>query len=416
MTLITLLIFAIILTVVVFIHEMGHFLAARYFGVLVEEFGIGMPPRLAGLQWYRGVRHVLRGHKKPPSHTDTVFSFNWLPLGGFVRLYGDGAGGEGGHIDPTLRHRALGSASVWGRFVIMIAGVVMNVLLAVVIYYGLLVTHGYQSDRLPLILDATFPFGKMITTIGTMQVAPGSPAEAAGIPTQALFLRVRQATCPDGIICKKEDIAWDTISEPNDLIEHVQSHGARPIELELQSNFLNPETHRVFVTPRYDEKLKRHIIGVSLFRFVTLDYSTSLSDKLFAGPMHAWNLLQYNYLTQKHIFGRALQERNARIAGEAMGGPVAIASVVHDTIQKSGTDTIRNLLSLTALISLSLAFMNILPFPALDGGRIMLLIPEAITGKKIHHKVENYINIAGFALLIVLSIAVTFQDIFRLIR
>jgi len=402
--------------VVVFIHELGHFLAARKNGVLVEEFGIGMPPRAVGVQKVDGKWHILRGTQVAVDPSKTIYSFNWLPLGGFVRLYGDGAGGEGGDVNPKFKSLALGSASVWGRLVIMIAGVVMNILLAIVIYYALLGTRGFISDRLPLLDDVSFRFGKQIESVGAVAIRSGSPAAKAGIPAESLIRGIRPAVlCPVGTVCN-EEIEWQQISKTTDLIDLVKRNDGKPIEIELQKNMLNPELMRVVVIPEFDKKENRAMIGVQLMKYVSFDYSRTLTDRILSGPMHAYNLMSYNLQIQRVIFTASIKARDPRIAGEAMGGPVAIARVVGDTVNRSGSDTIRNLLSLTALISLSLAFMNILPIPALDGGRVALLIPEMITGRKINKKFESYINIGGFVFLIALSIVITFKDVLNLFR
>ncbi len=208
--------------------------------------------------------------------------------------------------------------------------------------------------------------------------------------------------------------SWQEVTNTDTLINFVKANRNLPVELELRKSYLNPETYTTVVTPKYDEKLQRAIIGVQLVKFVSIDYSQSLGEKIFAGVLHAYNLTDYNIRTQSHIFGEAIKQKDASIATDAMGGPVAIGGIVNDTIKESGSLVIRNLVNLMALISLSLAFMNILPIPALDGGRIFLLIPEMITGRKVPHKIENYINIAGFIVLIGLSILVTIKDVIRL--
>jgi len=401
--------------VVVFIHELGHFLVARKNGVLVEEFGIGMPPRAIGVQRVHSKWHLIKSGQPPVDPTKTIYSLNWLPLGGFVKLYGDGSGGEGGEVNPQYQSLALGSAPVWGRLAIMVAGVFMNVLLAIVIYYTLLVTRGFVSDRLPLLDDVSFRFGKQVDSVGVVSIRAGSPAEKAGIPAESLIHNIRPVTvCPIKTICKES--AWQKISKTTDLIDMVMKNGGKPVEIELQKNVLNPELMRITVTPEYNAQEKRAMIGVQLMKYVSFDYSKTITDKLFSGPMHAYNLMSYNLQIQRIIFAASIKAGDPRIAGEAMGGPVAIARVVGDTVNRSGSDMVRNLLSLTALISLSLAFMNILPIPALDGGRVLLLIPEMLTGRKINKKFESYINIGGFVFLIALSVIITFKDVWNLFR
>ncbi|MFO0703527.1 MAG: M50 family metallopeptidase [Patescibacteria group bacterium] len=401
MIILTVVVFLFILGFIVFLHELGHFLVARKSGVLVEEFGIGMPPRAVGFQKIDNKWRVLWGNKSPEDIRYTVYSLNWLPLGGFVKLYGDGAGGEGGEVLPQLADKAFENKNVWARAAIMVAGVVMNILLAAAIFYFLLGKNGFVSDRVPLIGSPNLPFGKTETSVAAINVLKESPADKAGIKKEDIILRVRTVGSTE----------WKVVTKPNDLIDEVKKNDGKKVEVELK-NYSSGAMRNVVVTPKYDKKEKRAMIGVSLANLVRFRYETPF-EKALSGFMHSYNLTTYNLQLLGSLFSYAIESKQPQIVGDAVSGPVAIGSVVGDTLKKSGDKVIDNLLNLAALISLSLAFMNILPIPALDGGRLFLLLPEMIIRKRVPKTVEKYINIVGFFVLIGLSIAITIKDIIR---
>lgn len=395
----------VLLGVIIFVHELGHYIAARASGVLVEEFGIGMPPRMIGIQRIEGIWRVLRG---PRAHRDvehTVYSLNALPIGGFVRLYGDGAGGEGGSVEDRLAHRSFDNARASRRLIIMGAGVLMNILLAVVIYYLLIVRNGLVSERLPLIGDPTFAFGRVERSIGVASIIPDSPAQSAGVRAEDIILEVRP-------VSDQEQGPWIPMRSPGDLIEIVKAHEGRPVQVHVR-DFTSGVERILTVSPRYNAKEKRPMIGVGLMDFVTLRYDRGVEPYL-AGWLHAWNITSYNFQTLGTMVSYAVQERKPQVIGEAVTGPVGIGRIIDKILKGSGSRTLENLLNLSAVISLSLAFVNILPFPALDGGRIMMLIPEIITGRKVNKKFEQYVNIIGFTCLIGLSILITIKDVIHL--
>jgi len=393
----------IILGIIVLVHEFGHFAVARKAGVLVEEFGLGMPPRLFGIQKIGEKWNVVKGPKASRHIEHTLYSINTLPIGGFVRLYGDGAGGEGGEVDERLASRAFDNASVWWRAAIMVAGVAMNIFLAVLIYYILLSKNGFVSDRLPLIGNPTFAFGSTERSIGISNIVEGSPAEKAGLKAEDIVLEVRPHS---------EKSEWIPMRKPNDLIAIVKANNGVSVDVHVK-DFTSSVERVVTVKPEYNKAEKRAMIGAGLMDFVTIKYDQGLEPYL-AGWMHSWNITSYNFQALGTMVSYAIVEKKPEIIGETVTGPIGIGRVIDKILKGSGDKTMDNLLNLMAIISLSLAVVNILPLPALDGGRLLLLAPEMITGKRINKKFEQYVNVAGFIFLIGLSILITIKDVIHL--
>jgi regulator of sigma E protease len=402
----TTLVFLLILGIIVFVHELGHFLVARKNGVLVEEFGIGIPPRLIGIQKDGDKLRILWGNAKPQNIENTIYSFNWLPIGGFVKLYGDGAGGEGSHIDPKLQNKAFENKGVWARASVMVAGVLMNFIFASAIFYFLLWQNGFVSDRFPLIGHPHIPFGQKVQSVVAIAVTEDSPAKEAGLAREDILLRIKSG---DESTSSQDESDWLDINQPSDLVNFITTNGEKPVMLEVKK-LSNGQTRNVVVTPRFDPSEKRPLIGVNLASLVQVSYS-SMTDRIFAGFLHSYNLTAYNLQLLGVMFFHAIETKQPQLFGEAVSGPVAIGALVGETISRSGDKVFYNLLNLSAIISLSLAFMNILPIPALDGGRIALLIPEMLFRRKIPKPIEKYINYFGFFILIALSFAITIKDI-----
>ncbi len=155
------------------------------------------------------------------------------------------------------------------------------------------------------------------------------------------------------------------------------------------------------------------MIGAGLMDFVTIKYDKGIEPYL-AGWMHSWNITSYNFQALGTMVSYAVVEKKPEIIAETVTGPVGIGRVIDKILKGSGERTLDNLLNLTAIISLSLAVVNILPLPALDGGRLLLLLPEIITGRRVNKKFEQYVNVAGFIFLIGLSILITIKDVIHL--
>lgn len=363
-------IFIIILSVLVMIHEFGHFFMAKRAGIEVEEFGFGLPPRI----WGKKVR-------------GTIYSINWLPFGGFVRLKGE---------DPTDKKKN-DADSFWvksplQRTSVIVAGVVMNFLLAVVIFYFALAMLGFKVN-LPLLIDHDFKFVNEGRQVWITGVVDGSPAMQAGIAVGDSIVKVDSAE----------------ISSLKALEDVVRSSEGKELTLTIENSATN-ELRTVRATPKYSETLGAPAIGVGLGELASLNYTTPV-QKIFSGFIHSYNTLDYSLRVFGQLIATSVRERDLTAVKEGVSGPVGIAAVTGQAVALGPS----SVLQLAALLSLNLAFLNILPIPALDGGRFFFLVVEVITRRRTHPVLEKWVHTVGFAFLIGLIILITYNDILRIV-
>ncbi|TSC64512.1 MAG: Uncharacterized protein G01um101493_108 [Microgenomates group bacterium Gr01-1014_93] len=374
----TVIIFIITLLILVVIHELGHFLMAKKFNIKVLEFGFGIPPRA----WGKKIG-------------ETLVSINWLPFGGFVRLLGED------EVDKAIlgNKRSFVSQTVSKRITVVIAGVFMNLILAWILFYIILGTQNFKTS-FPLILDHKFVGVTQVdeALVLIRGISKDSPAEAAGIK-------------PGGSVLS---INGEKIEGTFELSEKIKAAEGKEVTLLLK----NPETdleQEIKVTPRENPPPGQGAIGVSLtdFHIAKIEYKDPLS-KIFAGPIHSWNLTAYSGKIFGSLLARSIQTKNIEPVSQTVSGPVGITNVVNSILTES-KKPILEYLNFVALLSLNLAVLNVLPFPALDGGRLSFLFIEAITRKKVKAEVEKWVHTIGMAILLTLMLLVTFSDIKKLI-
>lgn len=381
--------FFLILGLLVLIHEFGHFIVAKKSGVRVEEFGFGFPPRL----WGKKIG-------------DTIYSVNAIPLGGFVKLFGE----EYNELPQspkspksTQYSQAFVYKKPWIKTLIILAGVIMNAALGITIYYSLLTVSHFQSEPLPLLRPYHFRFGTQEGRVIATNITKDSPAAKAGIQVEDIVQRYRIGASP-----------WTQITSSSELINLIKLSPGVLVSLDLE-NVKNGSKKMVSLIPVYNAELKRAIIGVNLLDTVILKYETP-KQKLLSGFMHSYNILSYNYSTIGDLFKVAVKNKSFEPVSQTVSGPIGIFSIVDELVKTSGEKLVKNVLNIMAILSLSLAAMNVLPLPALDGGRLVFIIYEWITGRPIHKKIEQYINLGGFVLLIALGILVSINDVKRLFK
>lgn len=334
--------FVAVLAVLIFGHELGHFLAAKATGVEVEEFGFGFPPRLLTLFHYRGTR----------------FTLNAIPLGGFVR--------PAGEDDPDVPG-GLASAPKRVRTAVLVAGPLANVLLAFVAF-----TAAYK-------FAAPDPSKVIITTVD-----PGSPAAQAGLQNEDLILTA------DG----------QAIDGFETLQTIVNDHLGQPITLTLDRAGQTVETTLV---PRANPPQNEGPIGITLGNPTKAE---PLADSLKLGwDSTAAQVSMIVRLPARLVEGQ-VQPSQARVSGlKGMYDMLAWAGQIDRNTQRPFLT-----LNLIGVISIGLAIANLLPFPALDGGRLMFVVYEAIAGRRIAPRYEGLAHAIGFAVLLILMLYVNFQD------
>lgn len=371
----TIIIFIITLLVLVVSHEFGHFIMARKFGIRVLEFGFGIPPRV----WGKKIG-------------ETLVSINWLPLGGFVRLLGEDEVDE-----KILQHKdSFAAKLVWQRSLVVTAGVLMNLFLAAVIFWVVLAAQGFK-EKIPLLSNYHF-FGvsqvnESVILVG--QVAPSSPADNAGIKSTDRILKFNDVLLQDA----------------DQLIVLTKQYGDQVAFLTLVDG---EEKQRVVqITPRKNPPEGQGPLGVSLgtMKVAYLNYQ-SLSQKLFSGPVHTYNLAVYSLSIFRNLIAQSIATRNLEPVSSSVTGPVGITNLTATILQTK--NPVLPYLSFVALLSLNLAIVNILPFPALDGGRLLFLFIEGIFRKKVRADIEKFIHTAGMIILLGLIVLITFSDIRKL--
>lgn len=366
----SIIVFILILSVLVLIHELGHFIMAKRAGIGVEEFGFGLPPRAWG--------------KKIGG---TIYSLNWLPFGGFVRLVGE---------DPTDKKanekNSFYVKSITQRTFVVVAGVVANFLLAFIIFYVVIFALGFKVS-LPLLIDHKFKFVNETRQVLVEDVSSGSAAFEAGIKQGDSVLEI------DG----------RRISSTSDLKSIVGVSEGKRLTFVLE-NPINNQKRSVQVTPRYSEELQAPAIGVLMGELAVLNYET-FSQKLFAGAIHSYNVLDYSLRVFGQLIAYSISHRDITPVSEGVSGPVGIAQVTSQAVQFG----LVSVLQLMGLLSLNLAFINILPLPALDGGRLFFIVLEMITRRKVYPNVEKWVHTIGFAILLALTLLITYNDIAKLI-
>lgn len=386
---ITILVFLAILSVLVLIHEAGHFFVAKKLGIKVEEFGFGFPPKAFGIK---------RG--------ETEYSVNWLPIGGFVKLYGEdeaGGGKVGKHHEITKDlKRAFFTRSVGQRAAVVIAGVVMNALLAILIFYIFLGLSGFKT-QLPLLSNFSF-FGvtqQNVNEIIISGVSKGSPADKAGI------------TVPSRVI----SVNGKSVKSGKALVSEINAEKGKNITL-VWEDVQTKEVKTTTLTPRINPPKNQGALGIGFFGIATaqLSYDTPV-EKIFSGITYPGNLLVYNLVVMKDLIAVSFEKKSVEPVSQGFSGPVGIGSIVGSILGiENGKEKIMQLLNLAGILSISLAFFNILPIPALDGGRLLFVLIEGATGRKVNQRIEGMIHSVGMAVLLTLILLVTFKDIGQLFK
>ncbi|MBP6891112.1 site-2 protease family protein [Candidatus Parcubacteria bacterium] len=379
----SILLFLLIINVIAFVHEFGHFYPAIKSGVKVSEFGFGYPPRIFGIYKKAGKLKIVWGSKDVESDS-TIFSINLLPLGAFNNINSSRDRGEEAKGDKD----DFDNKKLVNRFAIILGGIISNFILGVVIFYFILAHNGfifYQS----MPFDYKFPYGQKETLPLVVQVEPFSPASVAGLKTGDMVLQGEQ----------------EEFHSIDDFTQFLSKYKNKMVDIKI-TNIVDNQERIVKIMPDGRRPQEKGLIGVGLSRVTKLDYR---DKKWLSGIIHSVNFIDYNFSALGMLFSKAFKENNPNLITQNVVGPVGIAAMVK-TVAPAGP---WKLLELTALISLIIGCMNLLPLPAFDGGRLMFLIYEAISRKKASLELEHKVNGYGFAVLVIIGILVIIKDLFQ---
>ncbi|MEX0913033.1 MAG: site-2 protease family protein, partial [Candidatus Paceibacterota bacterium] len=358
----TIILFIAVLVFLIWVHELGHFLAAKWARMRVDEFAIGFPPRIFA---------VKKG--------ETEYSLNLLPIGGYVRIFGENGSEETSEGD---RSRAFGLRPRHLQAIVLVAGVAMNILAAWLIFFAVAMIGS------PAIVEEFEASDKSSLTV--VAIMSDSPSDEAEVPLGAVIKNVRSG-----------DQAIESLT-PSSVSNFVTENS----ESEIQIDY----THKgndasITLTPQrglIENEPERAVIGLS----------SALVETVRQNPLEALvgaTVRTYESLIAITIGITTFLASAVTLSADVsqVTGPIGIAGMVGDAAEFG----IVSLLIFTAFISLNLAVINLLPIPALDGGRLVFVAIEAITRRSIGDKWVGRVNLVGFVFLILLMIAVTYNDI-----
>lgn len=373
----SIILFILVLALLIASHEFGHFIVAKLSGMRVDEFALGFPPKI----WSKQIG-------------ETKYSINLVPFGGYVKIFGE---------DPTEEikqssdyKRSFGARPKWHQALVLLAGVTCNFILAWFLFSigfisGLPVSTGFfaGSENIP---------GAQLVVTGVM---PGSPAEEAKLPAGSQIVEVAEKG--------GEKLTSPTVSQ---MQEFIASRSGKTLEVSYlaKPNFKTIDQSAIQKTelvPKDGVVTGKAAIGVSMDMVAIIKqpfYKAPVTGLVFTA-----NMTKY---TAEALwgFGKQLFNGGQKAALAQVTGPIGLVGLVGE----AGKMGFIYLLTFTALISINLAVINVIPFPALDGGRLLFLLIEVITRRPIKPIVANVANLIGFALLMLLMIAVTVKDVVTL--
>jgi regulator of sigma E protease len=357
--------FFIILLVLVIVHEFGHFIVAKWVGMRVDEFAFGFPPRLFS--------------KKKG---ETVYSVNALPIGGYVSIWGE----NGQPNDEAKTHpRAFGNRPAWSQILVLLAGVAMNMLLALALFIFISFGEVTMSPDDPV-------YGKRVEEprVMVMEAAPHSPAQLAGILPGSVITAIKSGG-------RSADVTSATST-----IEFIEAHQNDSFAI----TYVKPDgaESSTVIAAVYGIVPDRKVLGINLDTVGVV--KTSLLEAIHIGTVTTYD---WTMITLRGLWTLITSIGGEESVLESISGPIGIARIVGET----STYGYEAVLTLVAILSINLAVFNALPLPALDGGRIVVVLLEAISRRKVPHKFYSWINIAGFLALMLLLVVVTVNDFMR---
>jgi len=367
---ITLVIAFLCLIGLMIIHEFGHFIIAKKFGIRVDEFGIGYPPRMFG--------------KKIG---ETIYSINWLPLGAFVRIYGE----EGGVDD----YRSFANLKIWQRVLIIIGGVAAFWAAAIIIFSVVFA----MGTELPV--GDNEVQGLSNPQIKVIAVSQNSPASQAGLKIGDTLLEIKseQYKCGGSIKCLGSVAETVKLSKIKDFQDFTKAHAGEQVNLTIQRG---DKTFDVFFSPRVNPPAGEGAVGIGIERMATLINKTAWYMAPVKGVAYTWDTTVNAVKGLYAVFSDLFRGKGAP-AGASFAGPLGITVFLANAASYGAGF----FLYFIGTIAVFIALFNLFPIPALDGGKLVFLLIEKIKGKPVSVRVEQGITMVCFMILIILSLFIT---------
>lgn len=345
--------FVIVIGILAFLHEFGHFIIARFFKIEVEEFGFGLPPRIVRLFRFG----------------DTDVTLNWIPFGAFVRPKGEN--------DPSIAG-GLAAARPMERIAVLFGGPLMNLLTGILLFSILFQQMGMPDTH----------------TVVIKNVSQGTPAEQAGLQS-------------GDVVVKINDVA---IQSTDELLNTVTANRGKEISLTYQRN---SKLVDVRLTPRLNPPAGQGALGIQMGYAVTpINYGQSL----YYSFTTVGEITKQIFMLPYHLIAGQVPVEQARIVGpKGMYDMYEKARATDQAATATPAAPAENLpintIDLVAMISIAMGLTNLFPIPALDGGRILFVLPELIIHRRVPPEYENMVHLIGFAMLLMLMVFITAQDI-----
>lgn len=346
----TVIVFFLVLSILILIHEAGHFFVAKRSGMLVEEFGFGLPPRIFGIK---------RG--------ETTYSINLLPFGGFVKIFGESPEDFKKNPGEKNLRRSFNHKPWYLRAAVIVAGPIMNFLLAVLVISYMFTKGTY------------LPSGE----VKILKVEKNSPASAARLQKNDILV----------------SFAGKNLSKNTDLVDLSQKYAGQRVKILLKRGESQKLT---FIIARKNPPQGQGALGIHISDTILKKYPWYQAP--FIGLRESVKISLTFYTEMGKLLGKVITFQKPQIE---VTGPIGIAKLTGEAVSY-GTGAVIQLLG---LLSLNLALINIVPFPALDGGQLAFVLYEAITRRKLNEELKAKINALGFAFLLMLLGLITFKDV-----
>ena len=368
----TIILFIVVLAILILTHEFGHFITAKWGKIRVDEFGLGLPPRVWGFKW-----------------GETIYSLNWLPFGGFVKIFGEDPNEE--NISGPDSARSFVNRPKWLQAIDLASGVSLNLVLAwILISVNLMIGMPVATDGIPVGMNIRNE------SLSIVNVLKGSPAAKGGLETGDKLISLRAG---------KEKISD---LSANSVREFVKKFPGQEVRVEYLRGGATSSTSTIaIVIPHADNASSSAMIGIAMQKIGLV--SVSWWQAPYYGLIFTYHLIVNTFNSFVGFFGSVWAEGRGALG--AVAGPIGIYSLMNDATRMG----IVYLLNFMAIISVNLAIINLLPFPALDGGRLLFVVIEAVIRRPLNPKVASALNMVGFILLILLMIVIAVSDILKLL-